>query len=372
MLLIVFVSGCASESDRAEVGTQSLVGNQEAASGEELNFTNIHELLVDSRGQMYVLDDPHQVVVLSPEGALVHRIGRRGAGPGEFRAIVSADVGAGDTLYVFDGDLSRMSVFEPGTPNLSTSIYLREQFPFFPYTVSRTDRGNFIAVYRRAYGHETGRDEGEAQFDIVRLLGPDGGLLRDSLLLLREQQFIDISYGSGGATYRYPFGRRTIVRVARDGRIYTAWTDSARFDVYSPDGEPIGSIEAPERIIPRPITAAERDSLVNAYSPDGQHAPLLRRALDRLGHRTWPVLEEFILDDRGRVWYAPVPPREAATNTWTALDERGRARERLVLPVNASLRAIRGSRAYVTQTDSLDVPRVVVYDIRSEATRRNE
>lgn len=68
----------------------------------------------DSRGRYYVANGESPTVwVFGADGALVSRLGREGAGPGEFRRPTAFVAGPSDSLYVFDASLSRMTVFGP-------------------------------------------------------------------------------------------------------------------------------------------------------------------------------------------------------------------------------------------------------------------
>lgn len=54
-------------------------------------FGGIDGLAFDDEGKLYVFDGPSlQIVVVNPEGAFVHMIGKKGEGPGEFRSAAGA------------------------------------------------------------------------------------------------------------------------------------------------------------------------------------------------------------------------------------------------------------------------------------------
>jgi hypothetical protein len=69
-----------------------------------LQFGKITGLTMDADGRIYVLDSHyHSVRVFSAEGALLGSYGRRGAGPGEFSALLGGLlIGRGDTVLVPD------------------------------------------------------------------------------------------------------------------------------------------------------------------------------------------------------------------------------------------------------------------------------
>jgi hypothetical protein len=362
----LFLCACGASEPPGDVNAPAEFSlREESASSSAADFTLIQDLDVDSRGFVYVAGGEHEVTVLDPTGRVVRTVGREGAGPGEFRGVWTLQVLPGDSLMVFDANLARLTVFRPHSGEVAYVTYLREQFPLFPYWARRAGKeGALLAAYRRVYGDDSGRDGRTAHVDVLRLLAPDGSLRTDSALLLREQQALDVNSSVVRGVFRNPFGRRSIFRVDGAGRIVSAWTDSLLFHVHSAEGRLLSTIVPGTAPAPRPVTASERDSVVALLSNGGPTEPVLRRALERLNHRTWPLLHDFILDDRNRIWYALWPSRDATGIEWTAVDERGRAREQLTLPTNARLWTVRGRRAYVSETDSLDVPRVVIYDLQ--------
>lgn len=64
--------------------------------------------------RLFVADSAaHQIVVLSFDGALLDRLGRRGTGPGEFNFPTNVAVGPEGRLYVSDSLNFRVQVFDP-------------------------------------------------------------------------------------------------------------------------------------------------------------------------------------------------------------------------------------------------------------------
>ena len=361
----VTIAGCARDGDGHAPGeVLRLAGTEIGSSPADLDFVLVHDLVVDSEGQVYVVGHAEQVTVLDSGGRTIRTIGRQGEGPGEFLGISSIDMAPGDTLLVYDLQLNRLTAYAPGSGRPAYTIQVRAEFPMFPFTLRSVGDGRLVGLYRMAYGSGTGRESGGEQFELLRLLGGDGALLRDSLLLLRERRPIEVADGRGTTVFVNPFSPRSLVRTSPAGRLVTAWTDSLRFRVYTPDGELMRTLDLSDPAPRRPITAAERDSLIEDYAEGRPLGPALRRAIDRLGHTTWPLLHDFAVDDRGWIWYALTPARGAAAVEWTAVDDRGAERERLTLPSAARLWTVRRRTAYVSETDSLDVPRVVIYSLQ--------
>ncbi|MGB7294735.1 MAG: NHL repeat-containing protein, partial [Candidatus Aminicenantales bacterium] len=76
-----------------------------------LAFGAPYDVVIDSRGDIYVLDQRNaRIQKLSPEGAFLLSIGRPGQGPGDFQAPFSMDIDYTDRLYVFDFANRRIQV----------------------------------------------------------------------------------------------------------------------------------------------------------------------------------------------------------------------------------------------------------------------
>jgi len=69
---------------------------------------------LNSKGELLLshIAAPNQVFVYDNAGRFLRAIGRAGNGPGEFRLVRSLRIGRGDTLYVFDNGVPRISVFD--------------------------------------------------------------------------------------------------------------------------------------------------------------------------------------------------------------------------------------------------------------------
>lgn len=76
----------------------------------------------DSRGRFFLpASSADRVLVFDSSGALTRQVGRRGSGPGEFRRTTYLLVGPGDSLYVPDGGLRRLTIMSPDLEVVSVS-----------------------------------------------------------------------------------------------------------------------------------------------------------------------------------------------------------------------------------------------------------
>lgn len=332
-----------------------------ATSAPAVGLTAVAGLDVDARGNVYVADD-HQVDVLRPDGRLLRRIGRQGQGPGEFQGVGGVRLLPGDSVFVFDAHASRVTVFPPASDRPAYSVNVGTGGLLFPYWVQPVPReGALLALYRAAYGMSADGGPRGHRRETMRLLNGDASLRRDSVLSFPEYEAVPFESGGAKGVLFNPFGRRMLVAMGA-GRVYTAWSGGWSIDVHSPAGKLLRTIRPAGEPRPRPIEPAERDSVVdmlaNPYAPKA----IVGRALDAVGNRTWPVLQDMVVDDRGRIWLAVTGMRGENVH-WTAFDEHGSRVGGFDLPEGVRLHRIRGDAAYGVRLDADDVPEVVVYDL---------
>lgn len=88
--------------------------------GPEYELTAVRSLVLDRAAQLYVLlPRDNEVRVFSPAGRFLRRIGRKGQGPGEFEWPNSMGW-RGDTLWVRDTDLDRVTLFDSAGKSVRT------------------------------------------------------------------------------------------------------------------------------------------------------------------------------------------------------------------------------------------------------------
>jgi DNA-binding beta-propeller fold protein YncE len=164
-------------------------------------------LAVDRHRHRVFIADPgaHQVVVLAPDGELLHRLGTRGTELGQFNFPTNVAVDATGRLYVSDSLNFRVQVFDP---DLEPLRQIGEQGDLPGYF----SRPRGIAL--DASGHVYVVD---AHFEAVQIFDPDGRLL---LSFGRE--------GSGPGEFWLPAG----IHIDLQNRIWIADCYNRRVQVF--------------------------------------------------------------------------------------------------------------------------------------------
>jgi hypothetical protein len=126
MALLAGAYGCADAND-ALVATMDdvpiLTLTREAQVEDAAMFQGAGQITVAPNGDLILSQQPDpELLVIAPDGKIRHRIGRRGAGPGEFEFIRRFGF-LGDTIWVFDFNLRRTSLFSHSGQFLDLGTY---------------------------------------------------------------------------------------------------------------------------------------------------------------------------------------------------------------------------------------------------------
>lgn len=363
LILLLWLAACASRDDAAAAGAtlppeperrrRAVPLRHVAESPADASFTAIEGLDVDSRGFIYVPDSYQQrVFVLGPDLAVVRTFGRRGSGPGEFRAIARVQALPGDSLLVYDPSQGRYTVFaaDSARPAYTVNLGARLSGPS-PYDVVRIPSNTgLVAYFRPQFAFLPGADFNSRR-DQARLLEVDG-TPRADLVTYPSRGFLV----SETSVTPDPFGSEGFMRVDSRDRFYFVWSDSLAVEGYAPDGSRSGgfrvSYTAPA------VTQADLSRAIAGLHPLDR--PKFERVLrDSLPAR-WPAVRQVLVDDKDRLWMQLGGSASRETE-WAAFTPEGRYLGSFLVSAAEPVLLIRAGLVYTTRLDENDVPRVVVH-----------
>ncbi len=127
----------------------------------------------DARGRLLVTGRK-AIGVFDSAGRFIKSLTRYGSGPGEFRQPFQFVVGPGDSLFVSDIALSRVSVFDPTFTTLARTVSVPRLTEFLPRADGQLTLGGYVATKEGAGQplHVVSRSGG-----VVRSFGTDSAIV---------------------------------------------------------------------------------------------------------------------------------------------------------------------------------------------------
>jgi hypothetical protein len=306
-------------------------------------------------------------------GAYVTAVGHEGEGPGEFRTLSGLEVGDGDTIYVFDRRLQRVSVFDTGGKLVRV---LRVPVSVAPLEyVGRFTDGRW---YARDEDRLVSGPAGAIQRDTARFLGFDVAFER-RFAITAFAGVMTASFRAGGQTgyRRAPFSPSPAQDVFGNC-LYVISGDRPEVRVFSSGGNPVLLVTL--EMEPRPVSDAERSAWLDdlaAQTPEVARARL-RRALEGVAMpEALPVFNDVVVDARGYIWLQEYIPQSESGRTWSGSGRRwlvlspgGRLLGRMEMPVALTVFEIGADHVLSLWRDGLGEEFVRVYRLRARRDGR--
>ena len=385
------VSESIHDLPRLNVVEEMRIGNVDSP---DLGFSRISSVDVDRDGNIYALEAmASEIRVFDPHGNLLHRIGRRGGGPGEFENIPRFGV-KGDTLWSYESPAGRITLFDRQGRIISTGRTTGASVPVRTGTgyvtpVSMRDDGLFVGWFTRIASRRG--DPVSAPADgVPRIVFDASGAVVDTMGTLPSappRMVPPENYDAGrwqrvtigGSTYSVPDPPTELPTwlPLDDGHVivdvpYASTADGATFSVTRilAAGDTLYhrvlSYEPQRYTEDRLMAAAGRqptviiDGQLRENRTDDAAINAIRARMD-FPEFMLPVVTARALDDES-VWLQLVTEPEEP-HRWVVLDDEGEVRGRIELPARSWPLWTDGNTVLAAVPDELDVPWLVRYRI---------
>lgn len=313
---------------------------------------------VDSRGRIYVGDWMNRTIqVFGSDGEPRSTVGRSGRGPGEFTGVHQIVAGRGDSLYVFDANQLRLSVYAPGeTPELSYTVRLAtapELGRPYGFFVPRQAADDFLFAYRHVAS-------GTVRMHRVNAAGE----VAEEPILVGEAHSSVQRVGKAGGGVRVTktsplFGREPLLGLTPDDRLYYGWSERVDFNFYDLSGRWIRMFKSSAPNLP--VTDEDVEYELRGASETRRNALRGQEHAD-----TKPAIDAILVDDELRIWTRRFTSDPGIRRWWVTPHGVTGKSAIFELPEHVDIQVVRDGYAYAASEDAVGFPIVVRYRIETE------
>ena len=353
VLLVVGVcwNSVAQDTDPTgyiELEERLRIGDDE---NDSIIFGSIYDLSVSAFGQIYAADGTsNEIYIFSADGEHIAVIGGEGEAPGEFEWIDGIHVGPGDSVYVLDSYLYRLSVFEPKSHQFAYSFRVESHGLSDPFDLLGIVGDELLIVYSAPMSPDYGSDfEPRAT---VNLVNRRGTVNETPLVSLPDKKYV----GGRRLILLIPFGRRFNYQLAANGMLYSGLNNEIDIQITSTDGRLQGNVRHDHT--PVQVTRTDLEEYMSEMSGEARR---LIEASDVPS--TMPAYSTFLIDDLDRVWVRIIGKGGEPTGEWLVLANEGNLVAKAVMPLNVTLHLIQKGIAYGVGTSAAGHQYVITYEI---------
>lgn len=338
----------------------------EGAAGHDL-FRVSHAILLPDGRFVVANSGSSELRFFDATGSLLQAVGRRGEGPGEFLGISWLSAVGGDTLYVYDGYASRMSVYHPD------GTFIRD-FVFGGQGMRATAIGRFADG--TFAGRETVLLRPSQDGPIEGLQRPDVSIVRVNGLGEVEatlgpfpgaERFINVNADGGGVVaveVVTPLLGRTAWHVATGNVLWSGTQDGPELRVYDPEGSLVRIVRTGRA--PEPVTDRHREALIakRLESVPDDRVAAVRSGLEALAVAEFvPPYGRLVADRAGNLWVADYDDGLGPAGRWTVYSAAGHGLARIALPERFTPYDIGEEWILGKELDDLDIEHLRLYPL---------
>jgi hypothetical protein len=319
-------------------------------------FGKVTGVVAGKDGTIYVADGlAHEIRAFSPEGEVIRRMGREGAGPGEFRSILSLGM-LGDTIVVLDPGNGRLGLLSPAGAWSGQRLYNRVSGPDVRIFQTGSDEFSIPAL----------RGGSGTELEVVYIRHVSAGTVETIPVRsdIDAPSFYVFCRATESFVYFVPEWAPSLLRVpAPGGQIAESWSGYYRIAFLDAGGD---TIRVVERDLPRLIPTDEEwdhqvaqfDSILSQLSAPSCDPRRPLRPEEKA------LIRAILFDDQGRLW---VERRTEDGFALDAFDHFGALRGSVDIPTRAEGVPvfIRGDRVYIVVQDELGVDTVLAFEVRT-------
>lgn len=315
---------------------------QEFGNNEDVILGYPWTVIADEQGQIYIHDlQQRQLFTFNSSGDFTGTIGREGSGPEEFNAIGGISYG-NKKLVIYDGPLRRFTYYSISAESEEQSVWEFEGIIFlsgwdsvqelsgyflFPINFSITQDGGVVTAFK------SWNSDGPLRFFSF---GQDGKLAGEMIYEMNVEEF---RFENEQMQAILPMSRKALFVLDSQDNFIVANTDKFLIKTCDLKGNYKSSFYYPYQNL-----KVNRENAIKRF-------PANRVLADADLPETWPVLDNMIIDDKGRLWVGMLT-EAYSENRWKILSNNGEQIAEFMLPTNKEIKSVLNKNIYVEYTDS--------------------
>lgn len=332
-------------------------------------FTSITGAIRLRDGRFAVADGREdRITIFAPNGRQLHRFGRKGSGPGEFRALYGIWLAGADTIATWDPNARRITHFLPDGTVTATHVVKLDSEPPAPgnldgFLGALPDGRIVLAWIAARRAAMNGFEPDRMSFGVFspqgvfeRVLGSHTGMIRTMVP------------GNGGPIVFSPF---PYAAVTGTQFVYTNGTNGELIFFDARRGVQSTPRSLTVRSQPIALAAAWRafDAAAD-NAPENRPMFAIARNMDR-SFGSVPLFARMFSDDRGNLWLKEYNPaadampfrssQHVAGGRWRIVRTDGSAVATIAMPAGVAPIAVYGDQLLAVVRDEFDVEQFGVF-----------
>lgn len=362
--ILLILGSCSTqppESNILELPELEIEHFLEISESEDLLLGSITNLLVDSEGDIILVDGSQRFVyAVTSEGEFIQQIGGHGSGPGEYQFPGMVALSDDNNLHLFDFGSQSFIIYskENGRWNYDSDFSVNfSQYGFFSMFFP-ADEQEYYVVTNPMIASD---NESES---VVRKINNRGEVVQDSIYAYpQNERFVMLNNGAPTMAMTIPnMHRQGRFNVDYDGNLYFGWTDSLTIFRQRPGDSGFNSI-INRNVKNLPFTKASRDSTLSRYETILSDNNQARRELISSFPDTKPIYSDYKIDDESRIWVQMF--NEIEDTEWVVFSDEGEPLYKLSLPDRNRLSTVRHGNIYTVENTEEGLPIVNIFSIET-------
>ncbi|MDR9417995.1 6-bladed beta-propeller [Gracilimonas sp.] len=307
-----------------------LIAEQDFGGSDSIYISYVSDIISDEENRVIIADGARgkcKIHVFNPDGSYLRTVGRNGRGPGEFIAIKNLFI-LNNKLFVLDHHLKRISVFSLSSFELLDTInthpnYLKQMEDLgsaSPLDFHLRDDGNFLV----GFADQILIQENDIRKDTKYFIfNNEWEIISEQIFSRPPHQYYYSNVGNRPSLRTYSFMNQSLMDVAADGTIFSAWSEDFLIKVHDTNGNYLRSIYYPFN-----YSRLNKDDIINKHDEYLENSPEGIKRWKDVAQTVdypdfWPAIQNLIVDDKDRIWVATKTDSKTEFEWWV-LNNQGK------------------------------------------------